>query len=355
MPGATCPSPPHLVRESCAAAKLHECVQVDEDALRGFARNVPLERVRMSLRGARGVQLPFRFDDLKAEVSFIAMFNLLDFGSGYDRYMEVMKQSDTKECVQRGLIGLYLSLGKMDADVMNNATEFKIAEVCRIPARVDAPHPQIPGLTVEKEGPMAPFVKSLSKTLNSVGLWLWERQYNSLGDFIVQTLEDETKNGNPPTAAAFVKALAESLPDYYNDVSTMNEAEIYFYRKAQIMATTLHLRFKDDHPGLFDFKDIDELTAAGDSMLAASLQIQGILKYDATLTAKIAAGHALLPGSAEENSLRAASVNAIEKLVALTGGNCNAVAFDHFLRQEWRSAKPSNVPRPPSVAGTLFY
>eukprot|EP00963_Diacronema_lutheri_P006750 scaffold587_cov339-Pavlova_lutheri.AAC.74 len=283
------------------------------------------------------------------------MFNLLDFGSGYDRYMEVMKRSDTRECVQRGLIGLYLSLGKLDADVMNNATEFKIAEVCRIPARVDAPHPQIPGLSVEKEGPMASFVKSLCKTLNSVGLWLWERQYSSLGDFIVKTLEDENNNGNPPTAAALIKSLAENLPELYNDVSILNEVEVCFYRKAQIMATTLHLRFREEHPQLFDFKDIEELTAAADSMLAASLQGQGILKYDEQLAAKIAAGRALLPGSAEENSLRAASVNAVEKLVALTGGNCNAVAFDHYLRQEWRSTNPGSTTRPPAVAGTLFY
>jgi hypothetical protein len=99
------------------------------------------------------------------------------------------------------------------------------------------------------------------------------------------------------------EALAESLRamPFFDDIG--------FWKRAQITANDLHLA------GIAEFSDIDRLTIFADNLVPHVLRVDGVLRYEDELAARIDAGELLDPGD-EEREIRACAVHACELIAA---------------------------------------
>jgi hypothetical protein len=85
-----------------------------------------------------------------------------------------------------------------------------------------------------------------------------------------------------------------------------------FYKRAQIVASDLALA------GVAEFEDLDRLTIFADNLVPHVLRVDGVLRYDPELAARIDAGQ-LLPQGAAEREIRACAVHACEQVAEHTG------------------------------------
>lgn len=85
-----------------------------------------------------------------------------------------------------------------------------------------------------------------------------------------------------------------------------------FWKRAQITANDLQLA------GIADFPDIDRLTIFADNLVPHVLRMDGVLRYDESLAARIDAGELLPPGE-EEREIRACAVHACELIAPRLG------------------------------------
>jgi hypothetical protein len=105
---------------------------------------------------------------------------------------------------------------------------------------------------------------------------------------------------------ASAEALASSLAamPFYDDVG--------FWKRAQITANDLQLA------GIADFPDIDRLTIFADNLVPHVLRVDGVLRYEESLAARIDSGE-LLPVGDEEREIRACAVHACELIAPRLG------------------------------------
>ena len=85
-----------------------------------------------------------------------------------------------------------------------------------------------------------------------------------------------------------------------------------FYKRAQIVPSDLALA------GLASFHDLDRLTIFADNLVPHVLRVDGVLRYDPDLAARIDAERPLPPGR-EEREIRACALHACEQLAERTG------------------------------------
>jgi Queuosine salvage protein len=126
-----------------------------------------------------------------------------------------------------------------------------------------------------------------SEALQRLGEWLGERRPIDL---------------IPASAEAFAESLRE-MP-FFDDVG--------FWKRAQITANDFQLA------GIADFEDIDRLTIFADNLVPHVLRVDGVLRYDEALAARIDAGELLPPGE-EEREIRGCAVHACELIAAGLG------------------------------------
>lgn len=124
-------------------------------------------------------------------------------------------------------------------------------------------------------------------------------------------------------------ALAERLGswDSFADSSTYKGMEIPFLKRAQIAAADL------DRAGVAQFEDLDRLTMFADNLVPHVLRLDGILRFDTGLVARIEREELIEHGSPEEVEIRACALHAVELIVAATGGRdlIIAVEIDELL------------------------
>jgi hypothetical protein len=104
-------------------------------------------------------------------------------------------------------------------------------------------------------------------------------------------------------AAGSAQRLAQSLiaMPFFDDVG--------FWKRAQITANDLQLA------GIADFGDIDQLTIFADNLVPHVLRLDGVLRYEKELAARIDSGELLPPGP-EEREIRGCAVHACELIAA---------------------------------------
>ena len=111
------------------------------------------------------------------------------------------------------------------------------------------------------------------------------------------------------SAMALVYLASEKLPSF-RDVAMHGRDEVFFYKRAQILASDLYGAFNGADWG--HFIDVDKLTAFADYKLPQVLRHLGVLCYEPDLTQKVDHGTLLESGSIEEVEIRANTIWAVD-------------------------------------------
>lgn len=134
-------------------------------------------------------------------------------------------------------------------------------------------------------------------------------------------------------------ALAAELGgwDAFADTSAYDELAIPFLKRAQIAAADLH------RAGVTRFADLDRLTMFADNLVPHVLRLDGVLRFDEDLAARIDREELIPHGSPEEVEIRACALHAVELIAAERPGACAAI-IDQVL---WtRGGEPHYKARP---------
>jgi hypothetical protein len=117
-----------------------------------------------------------------------------------------------------------------------------------------------------------------------------------------------------------------------------------FYKRAQIVPSDLALA------GVAEFEDLDRLTIFADNLVPHVLRVDGVLRYDPALAARIDAGE-LLPLGDEEREIRGCAVHACELIAERLG--MPPRSLDTSLWNKGQASRYKNLPRHRTL--TVFY
>jgi Potential Queuosine, Q, salvage protein family len=138
-------------------------------------------------------------------------------------------------------------------------------------------------------------------------------------------------------------ALARRLGTWpsFEDRSTYDELHVPFLKRAQIAAADLH------RAGVVHLSDLDQLTMFADNLVPHVLRLDGILRFDADLVARIDRAELIVHGSPEEVEIRACALHAVELLVAAAppDRHLSAAAVDQYLWQRGQQPRYKGSPR----------
>ncbi|MEO9118578.1 MAG: queuosine salvage family protein [Solirubrobacteraceae bacterium] len=126
--------------------------------------------------------------------------------------------------------------------------------------------------------------------------------------------------------------------DCFADRACHRGLELPFLKRAQIAAADLQ-RAK-----VADWQDLSTLTMFADNLVPHVLRLDGILRFDARLVARIDREQLILHGSPEEVEIRACAVHAVELIVAARPGS-RAADVDQLLWQRGGEARYKASPR----------
>jgi len=156
---------------------------------------------------------------------------------------------------------------------------------------------------------------------------LYAHALNDLGAFLGERTATEAIAAAGGSAERLASQLAAGMP-FFDDRG--------FYKRAQIVPSDLALA------GVATFGDLDELTIFADNLVPHVLRLDGVLRYDPGLAARIDAGELLEPGE-QEREIRACAVHACE-LIAQRLGIAPRV-LDTWLWSRGQAAGYKAVPR----------
>ncbi|PSC69235.1 hypothetical protein C2E20_7255 [Micractinium conductrix] len=286
-------------------------VTIDQEAVAAAAAALPAQQE--VLAACQYMRLPIRFDSLQAEVNALALFHLLDFGSGFDSMLLAKTGRDARETVQFGLLGMLMGGGDSleSHHWLREFSAYQVFQFFNIDASEDEAVPGLPGVVLTRQGPLGAFTTKLREAMAETGMVLDGSGHASLGAFILATLDAQAAGGSPPSVAALVEELAEAFPAFA-DTGLYRGHQVCFYRKAQLLAAQLHLRFRgsDDR---FKFVDMADLSADSGNLLPAVFRRQGVVQLSEGLAVAVDAGTDL-QGDERERALRAAAVVAARRV-----------------------------------------
>jgi Queuosine salvage protein len=142
------------------------------------------------------------------------------------------------------------------------------------------------------------------------------------------------------SAASLVQML--SAWACFADVSTYDELELPFLKRAQIAAADL------ERAGVLTAPDLGRLTMFADNLVPHVLRLDGVLRFAPQLAQCIDREELIQHGSREEVEIRACVVHAVELIVAeheRVGRNCRASDVDQLLWNRGQGQAYKSRPR----------
>ena len=156
---------------------------------------------------------------------------------------------------------------------------------------------------------------------------LYARALNDLGTFLGERSVLDAVEAAGGSAERLAGELAAGMP-FFDDPG--------FYKRAQIAPNDLALA------GVAEFSDLDTLTIFADNLVPHVLRMDGVLRYDPPLAARIDAGELLEPG-AKEREIRACALHACELIAAQM--EVPPRVLDTWLWNRGQDARYKSVPR----------
>ncbi|CAI5725250.1 unnamed protein product [Hyaloperonospora brassicae] len=328
------------VRPSCAALVAHKSssVRVNTDAVHTFAAKVS-DVFRATPPVAEFMTFPLTFRSQQDELNFLTLYGLLSFGSGYRKDLHKYADRGAHDTIVFGLIGMYISVPKLDAAFLQNVSVDIVASYFGIPLEKDEEVSR--GIYMAKPGPLKPLAVMIQKVLNESGQKLVDMKLADFGAFVLAHLSPKHTNelrakspeGSGASAAYLVTQLVAVFPGF-DDHNEFHGEKVYFLKRAQLAVACIYRRFKDSDP-MLAFTDINKLTAFSDNVLPCVLHALGMLEYDTELESLINRGEELRAGQ-RECELRAAAIVACDQIVMASDGRIGTLELDFYL---WRMGK----------------
>jgi hypothetical protein len=298
---------PDRVRAACATVAAEaRSVRIDESAIAAYVAGLPAT-----------VELPppdpathFGEGDREARAAFVVCLDTINFGSGWWPQIRKRPGHSGYFTIAAGLTERFREEGPWSAR--------ELADLG--PADLAAVTGQDPGLAL-----MGQYAASL----------------RDVGEHVLADHAGRFE-GLVEAAEGSAVALADLLAEWeaFADVSTYAGRPVPLYKRAQITAADLN------RSGVAALRDEDRLTAFADNLVPHVLRLDGVLRLDPAMEARIEAGELLVHGSAEEVELRACAVHAIELLSATTPSS--PAEIDGILWNRGRGSRYKAVPRPRS-------
>lgn len=264
----------------------------------------------------------------RSTLAFVITWNAVNFGSGWFPTLRKRAGLSGALTVLTGLKDRFDSQGPWSAAALAELEPSDLAPI--VGQRLDSPGP------IEVVGLWA-------KALRDLGAYLLAR-FDGSFEVLVTAAEG---------CAARLVALLAVMP-FYRDVTRWHGREVPFYKRAQITASDLALAFGGKGPGRFH--DLDRATLFADNLVPHVLRHYGVLVYAPVLAERIAREELLPAGGESETEIRAAGVQAVERLSASLARRGVAAApriLDHVL---WaRGQSPAIKATPRHRTRSVFY
>jgi hypothetical protein len=243
----------------------------------------------------------------------------VNFGSGYFPHLKKPGGMSGYFAIASALKRRFEQSGPFSVDELQRIT----AEDCRILFGQE-----------NDDSAIAELMRLFSRALNDLGIFMRHYQGN-YSNVVVEAAE---------SAEALVQILSR-MP-FFRDVSVYDDITVPFYKRAQLTAADLILRFGRN--GYGRFVDADSLTIFADNAVPNVLRVDGILEYTPSLITRIAQGTEILHDSVEEIEIRACALHAVELLIGqLTalGHRVTARELDYVLWTRGQKPQYKAVPR----------
>ena len=311
------------VRSSCArVTETARFVTINQSAIAQYAATLPLELIQQPEHDAASHYLGHGADT----ASFFVILDSINFGSGYFPHLHKRPGMSGYFTIASSLNDHFRSHGAMTAETLIDIT---------------------PAFCVNVFGQdhanrvVGELMTLFANALNALGRLLLSEYQGSFVNLI------EAANKSAETLARLLSAMP-----YFRDVERYGDYDVSFYKRAQLMSADLALAF--GHAGYGEFSDLDELTIFADNLVPHVLRMDGILKYDNDLAARIDAEALIPPGSPEEIEIRASALHTVELLTRQLGRKVSAMQLDYLL---WnRGQQPYyKKTKPRHRARTVFY
>lgn len=297
------------IRDGAAwvAGRARRVVPADDDAIAAYAASLP------PVAAFPGLDEEAHVVDGPAELraAFFLTLDAVNFGSGW--FPTIRKRE--------GRSGYFtVALGLRDrfrADGPWSARELAAIDAAEIAATLG----QDPGHEL-----MALFARSL----NDLGTRIGE---DHGGRFL----------GPVQAAGESAVALVEELAGWacFADRSPYEGREIPLFKRAQVAASDLSFA------GVAEFGDLDRLTLFADNLIPHVLRLDGILRFDPALVARIEAGELIAHDSPEEVEMRCGAIDVAERIAAARP-DLTPQLVDQLLWTRGGGTAYKAVPRPRS-------
>jgi hypothetical protein len=294
---------PDDIRAACAqVARRARRVRVDETALAGYAASLPpaappaLDPEAHVLSGTR-----------EQVAGFVLCLDAINFGSGW--WPTIRKRSG-----RSGYFTMAISLKE----------HFELVGPWRAGELAGLTAPELAG--VLGQDPEHELMALYARALRELGTRI-DEEYG--GRFL----------GLVEAAGGSAVTLVETLAAWptFHDVSPYDGLRVPLCKRAQLAAADLH------HAGVARLAHLDRLTLFSDNLVPHVLRLDGVLRYDEALAARIDRGELLEHDSPEEVEIRACALHAVELLAAASGRT--AQELDYLLWNRGRGGRYKAVPR----------
>ena len=299
-------------------------VRIDDSRIPAYAASLPVEKVAKPQLDPNCHYLGRNEDT----VNFLLTLDTINFGSGYFPHLRKRPGMSGYFTMAAALHDAYVAKGPLSAGQL---AEISTEECSRM-------FNQDPDNKIARE-----LMQHFSVALNDLGRFVRDRFNGRFTDLVESA----------GSSAGRLVHLLTNMP-FFNDVAAYGGEEIFFYKRAQILAADLSLAFAGQAWG--HFEDLDQLTIFADNLVPHVLRIDGILIYEESLVARINQGTLIPAGSREEVEIRACAVQAVElikKQLSESGKMITSPQIDNFL---WnRGQQPEYKAKPRHRTRCVFY
>jgi hypothetical protein len=299
-------------------------VRINHDLIPAYASSLPVKEAIQPQLDPDCHYLGRQEDTL----SFLLVLDTVNFGSGYFPHLRK----------RPGMSGYFTTAFSLNDFYQNNGPLSAEQLVAITAAQCTRIFGQDPANKTISE-----LMKHFTTALNSLGRYLLDKFHGNFTGLVEAA----------DSSAGSLVHLLKKMP-YFNDVEPYHELEVPFFKRAQIVAADLAVAFQGQAWG--HFADIDQLTIFADNLVPHVLRMDGILRYEEALIARIEAAELIPAGSSEEIEIRAGAVHAVELIkrsICDSGHPVTSSQLDYFL---WnRGQRPNYKAVPRHRTRTVYY